>query len=285
MGQEGSKVKKLIGVEVVEAPEVKLGEFIFSTGEKMSFKMGKLTEKQVSKIIGRLVNHVYYIAKHSDKNVILPADIESQIRQQVEELNSKGYVFLFGLRFGENIISEKRLRDLTNPSWVYDPLWTPNEYRSDDEKVKNYNGYTVEELNGSETDIAVIGMFINTEKTGYDPTLMLLGHPYDDTYPNGKITQQNAVKEFLSEKFDGLEISQTDHLDANSMYIMDRNDKIKPDVMYLAKGFKRITLGRRTDDDSIVGVVYSDDGRWGLDRSYGRGDDGGGVGFVAGLEN
>jgi hypothetical protein len=269
-------MKKLAGVEVVEAPEIKPDEFLFSTGEKMSFKVGKKTDKEVNAAVNMLTNHAHFIAKHSDKNVILPADLESQIRDQVEALNAKGFVFRFYLRVGADIISEERLRELTDPDSVYKPLW-----KSGSEE----NSYTVEELNGSTTGISVMGAFVNAEATNYDPILHLLGHTWDDKYSNGKITQVQAAKEFIaSERDDELETSQTDHRDTYSMYIMDKNNGGKINNVILAQGWMRIPLGRRSVvGGSFVGDVVSHDGRWKLDRDNGDAYDDGGVSFSAGL--
>jgi len=269
-------MQKLTGVEIRVTPEEKAREFIFSTDEIMRLRTGQRSKKEVEKIIGRLVNHVLYIAKNSNnKNVILPADLKDQVGKQVDALNSKGYELRFYVRFGADVISEQRLRELADPEWVYDPLWVPD---------RNTESYKVEELNGSETGISVMGAFMNAEESDFDATLFLLNHPFDDEYSNGKISQENGAKEFLAESIDGLETSSTDHRDADSMYIMDRNDQMPPSSVIFAQGLMRIPLGRRSvDGDSVVGGVFSDGGRWGLSGSNGFAYDCGGVSFSAGL--
>jgi hypothetical protein len=274
VGKE-TEMKKLDGVEITVAPEKKLGEFYFSTGEKMAVKTGLRSNREVNKAIQRLINHARFLAKNSDKNVVLPSNLESQIRNRVVELNGKNFVFRFYLRVGADVISEQCLRELANPAWVYGPLWT-----SDAEK----ESYTVEELNGSDAGISVCGAFLNAEETDCDPILFLLDHPFDDKYPNGKISQVSAASEFLAESIDGLELFQTDHRDVMSMFIMDKNDQLSPDNVILAQGWMRIPLGRRSVvGDSVVGNVYSNGGQLRLNRSSGQANSNVGVGFSAGL--
>ncbi|MDR1300396.1 MAG: hypothetical protein LBK50_01670 [Candidatus Nomurabacteria bacterium] len=269
------EMKKLTGVKVTECSNTKSDEFHFSTNEKMAVKTGQLPNRGVKKIVQELVDHTYFIIENSDKNVVLPSDLEEQIRSKVEDQNAKGYKVQYFMKFGENIISTARMIELANPDYVYDPLWTPGT---------ETESYTVKELNGSETDISVMGMFLNTEDTDYDPTLFLLDHPFDDKYPNGKISQVDAAKEFLAKSIDGLEIKQTDHRDVLSRYIMDKNNGLSPNDVILAQGWTRIPLGRRSVvGGSCVGCVNSGGGRRGLGGSVGRADDGVGVGFSAGL--
>ena len=274
MGWEGDKMKTLEGIAVTEIQPTKPGEFVFSTGDKMAFETGKLEDRQVRRAADRLEHFLRYIAKNSDKKVTLPANIGDQILEQVRALNDKSYALHFYLRLGSDIISEDRLRELANPDYVYGSLWVPGTCKE---------SYTLEELNGSNAGVSVMGAFKNADKTGYDRTLMLLSHPFDDKYPNGKISQQEAANEFLQED---ASYSQIDHIDAASMYLMDYIDKVGNDKMFLAEGFMRVPLGRRAVDvDSFVGGVYSCGGRWKLGWSDGHAFGSDGVGFSMGLKD
>ena len=273
-------MKKITGVKITEKPQIKLSEVLFSTGDMMRLERGKLSGKDVKKVVNRLAGVARYIAKNSDNNVLLPTDLESQISSQVKVLNDKGFMFRFYLRFGADVISEARLRELADPSCVYGSLWTPGTEK---------NSYTVKELNESNEGVSVMGAFKNADNTRYDPMLLLLDCPFDEEYSNGKITQLQASKEFLAETIDSIETSQTGPTDVYSMYIMDKISQIKSDRMVLSSGWMRVllSLGRKVmgGGDSVIGVVCSGVGRLGLAWSYGNASGDSGVGFSAGLSD
>jgi hypothetical protein len=134
-----------------------------------------------------------------------------------------------------------------------------------------------------------MGVLRNAEDNGCNSALFLTGHPFDDEYPmEGRIPQRRAVGEFLkaqpfSDK--GLEIVQTDHRDAVSIFEAGRANGVSADKLFCAQGFMIIPLGRRSvDGDSIVGCVDSFGGRLGLDGSSGNADPVDGVGLSARLE-
>ena len=274
-------MKKINGIEIANnsTPEVD-NEFIFSTGEKMTFKVGKLSEKQVSATVNRLVNHARYLVKNSSSGTILPANLKTQIKEQVEELNSYGFIFRYYLRVGSNIVSWNDLCNLANPYETFNNLFIPGT---------ESNSYTMEELDGFDHGLSVLAMFQNAESSFYDASLMLQDYPWDEKvrYISNKsnITKKQAIKEFLkAQPFDGIEVSQTSHRDATSMYIMDRNDKIPADKMFLSCGDMLTRLGRRdVRGYSYVGTMSSIIGNWFLRAIDGDTFPVNGVGFSAQL--
>jgi hypothetical protein len=264
-------MRQLAGFESVTEPE--LGEFVFSTGEKMSLAVGQHGEKTLRGIANRLVSQIDCIRAHTDRPFKAPSKFAAQITDHVHDLNGSGLLLSFALRCGANYISWRKMCELANPDYVYDPLWT------------NPGGYTLKELDGTFEGVSVIGMFQTAEQTNFDRRLLLRGHPWDDRYPNGKISQAQAVAEIVqAQPFTGLEIFQTDHRDATGVYVADHIDQIKPNSAIFDQGWMRIPLDRRSVDGvSVVGSVDSYDSPWGLYGSDGDGFDNEGVGLSAGL--
>ena len=269
-------MKKLAGIKFNTTPNAKI--ITFSNGNEMKLALGKNPEKILEKASNGLCNFASYLADNSDRRgIVLPANFETQIRDQVFELGRKEFAWAkFGLRVGTDIISWARLHELADPSWIYGPLWTVGY---------DANGYTESELECEYEGISVVANFADAEKTGVDKRLFLLDHPFDEEYPrDGYLSQEAATAEFLAMDLPGLETFQTDHRDATLMYLYDRTNRVQNQRLILAQGWMRTHLGRRSvGRDSIVGHVYSYDGRWYLRGSYGSGGGRGGVGFSAGL--
>lgn len=256
------KINGVVAKERLVPPEGK--EFVFSNNERMLFRAGRLDKKQIRVVVNRLDNFAHYVINKSDKHVILPSDLRYQIKDQVEDLNNKDLILRFYLRFGADIISEERLRELANPSWVCDKLWIPET---------TSESYTVDELNGYGTGISVMGMLQNAKRFNRcDSVLMLPDHPLDkdpsDEENSDKITTKQACKEFIkTQPFDGLEISQTDHRDIMSMYAMDKKDNIIDDKVILASGTMVTDLKDRFIDNELCFGCVSGQGMLWLDRT------------------
>jgi hypothetical protein len=223
-------------------------KFVFSTGEEIQVMLlsDNLTEEAIDRITRRRVACIRYLAKYSDKISLedLPANLEQITRIKVENLYEPGYFFSSHVVVGSDIMSEERFRRLVDATMTSPSLW------SYDTSVRPR--YEAKELEGQQLGFDIAGCFVNNETTLCDKRLFLIEHPFDEKYPNGKISQTKAASEFISHPLDDrLTIWPAGHLDAYSMFLKSKSLATgEIDVCRnpsYNKGSLRSLLGRKED--------------------------------------
>jgi hypothetical protein len=139
----------------------------------------------------------------------------------------------------------------------YADLWTPFS-------SKNYKGYTLDELNGTDKLGASLAVF-NATATGYDPMLFGLGLAYNtEPAKHGAFYTQLDLVGTTIAQHSKLDIRPSTHRDFLIWSIMDIIREVPVSKQALANGGMRIpTLGRRVlpNYGSAVGNVYSFNGQ------------------------
>ncbi|MCL1930106.1 hypothetical protein FWF93_03145 [Candidatus Saccharibacteria bacterium] len=276
-------------------------EFTLSNNSTVRLQLGNLSDQEARETVWRLRDFALFIFEHSDKDVQLTGNnikLESELYDNVWALNRAGYKMEYFLRLGSDVISEKRLRELVDPEFVSGELW---------------DGYTVEELEGQFTGIAVCGVFLRYDDPAdpvvADQKLILMNMHFDNQYAEDwqvnklaahqkiildsqrprphEMTQVRAVKDLVGSDF-GPELEQDSvtYRDVLSMYLMSKHAGIGT-APYGTGSLALVSLPRGgVVGETEVPELSSPHGRLGLYASRGLvPSEGTGVSLLAGLKN